>query len=191
MCCEREKVVGEAQAAAPADTRIVHGWSARSIARLPISRPADRAGVTNGTLVRGVSCVAVVLLCLVGTAFAGQNAETRRSTESIQVPTSVEREASQAQLRARDTINRYCVTCHNDRLKTANLALDTVDLTDPGSHSDLWEKVLRKLNTRAMPPLGATRPDEQTYVALTVVAGSPVRHGCASQTEPRPNGVAP
>ncbi|HVZ19544.1 MAG TPA: DUF1592 domain-containing protein [Vicinamibacterales bacterium] len=64
------------------------------------------------------------------------------------------------------TINRYCVTCHNDRLKTSGLSLQSVDLAHAASNPELWEKVQRKIEARAMPPLGARRPDEATYRAL-------------------------
>jgi hypothetical protein len=59
-------------------------------------------------------------------------------------------------------IDRYCVTCHNARLKTAGLALDGVDVTRVGDRPDVWEKVARKLRTHEMPPPGMPRPDEAT-----------------------------
>src|SRR5262245_40811679 len=50
-------------------------------------------------------------------------------------------------------INQYCVTCHNQRAKTANVMFDTMDL------SDIWEKAVRKLRGGMMPPPGARQPD--------------------------------
>ena len=44
-----------------------------------------------------------------------------------------------------DAINRYCVTCHNDRLKTSDLSLEKADVAHPALDPDLWEKVARKL----------------------------------------------
>jgi len=60
------------------------------------------------------------------------------------------------------TIDRYCVTCHNERLKTGGLALDGLDLADVRAHADTWENVVRKLRVGAMPPHGARRPDQKT-----------------------------
>ncbi len=60
-------------------------------------------------------------------------------------------------------LQRYCVTCHNQRLQTADLVLDTAGLDRIGDDAELWEKVLRKLQTQAMPPPGRPRPDEATY----------------------------
>src|SRR5438094_1409473 len=65
-----------------------------------------------------------------------------------------------------DAINRYCVTCHNDRLKTSGLSLEKADVAHPALDPDLWEKVARKLQARSMPPQNSRRPDEATYNAL-------------------------
>jgi len=64
------------------------------------------------------------------------------------------------------TINRYCVTCHNDRLKTGGLSLAGLDVEHPAAAAETWEKVIRKLRTSAMPPPNAPRPDPATYNAL-------------------------
>src|SRR5499427_4794648 len=64
------------------------------------------------------------------------------------------------------TINRYCVTCHNDRLKTAGLSLAGLAVEHPAANVETWEKVIRKLRTSAMPPPNAPRPDAATYNAL-------------------------
>jgi mono/diheme cytochrome c family protein len=62
----------------------------------------------------------------------------------------------------RALLDRYCVTCHNQRLATAGLALDTLDLARVGDRPDVWEKAVRKLHAREMPPPGAPRPDGTT-----------------------------
>ena len=73
--------------------------------------------------------------------------------------------ASPADLR--DNINKYCVTCHNSRLKTAGLTLDVLDTAHPGADAAVWEKVARKLRSGAMPPLtAARRPDHATADAM-------------------------
>ena len=65
-----------------------------------------------------------------------------------------------------ETLRRYCITCHNDRLRTGGFSLEGQDLTDVGANPALWEKVVRKLRARAMPPPGAPRSDESTYEAM-------------------------
>ena len=66
----------------------------------------------------------------------------------------------------RAIINQYCVGCHNDRAKTAGLTLATVDLQRVGEQAETWEKVVRKLRGRMMPPPGRPRPDEATYDSM-------------------------
>jgi hypothetical protein len=66
----------------------------------------------------------------------------------------------------RATLDRYCVTCHNQKLKTAGLMLDQMDLTKIPDGAPTWEKVVQKLRTGAMPPPGAARPDSATYSSL-------------------------
>src|SRR5207302_9995238 len=61
---------------------------------------------------------------------------------------------------SRVIFTQYCVSCHNDRLKTGGLTLEPIDLATVGDHADIWEKVVRKLRTGMMPPPGVRRPDE-------------------------------
>ena len=66
----------------------------------------------------------------------------------------------------REVLDKYCVTCHNQRLKTGGLALDTLDLGKVPAQAEVWEKVIRKLRSGAMPPAGMPRPDPSTYKDL-------------------------
>ena len=66
----------------------------------------------------------------------------------------------------RAVLNRYCVTCHNQRLLTAGLALDRLDLDSVVKDATVWEKVVRKLRTHSMPPAGLPRPDAAGYDAV-------------------------
>jgi cytochrome c5 len=59
----------------------------------------------------------------------------------------------------RAVLDKYCVVCHNAKLKTANLMLDQLDLAHLGAHADVGEKVVRKLRAGMMPPTGMPRPD--------------------------------
>jgi methylmalonic acid semialdehyde dehydrogenase len=62
--------------------------------------------------------------------------------------------------------NKYCVACHNERLKTANLTLDKAVAGQLSDSAETWEKVVVKLRSRAMPPSGNRRPDNATYDAV-------------------------
>ena len=64
------------------------------------------------------------------------------------------------------TIQQYCVTCHNQRLKTGGLSLDALDIAKLQANAETWENVVRKLRVGAMPPHGVRRPDQKTTDSL-------------------------
>ena len=59
-------------------------------------------------------------------------------------------------------LDTYCVTCHNQRLKTAGLTLDAADVATPHTNPDVWERVISRLQAGTMPPAGRPRPDAAT-----------------------------
>ena len=59
---------------------------------------------------------------------------------------------------AREFVTNYCVNCHNDRLKTGNLTLESADANQVFKAAQTWEKVIVKLRSRSMPPAGSRRP---------------------------------
>jgi hypothetical protein len=68
----------------------------------------------------------------------------------------------------RPVLDRYCVGCHNPRTKAGSLVLDAnaADLQHVSEHAELWEKVIWKLRSASMPPIGLPRPDKATYDAF-------------------------
>src|SRR5882672_4592324 len=87
-----------------------------------------------------------------------------------------------------EVLNKYCVSCHNSRLKTAGLMLDTLDVEHVAGHEEAWEKVATKLRTREMPPPGRPRPDIATYSAIT--AAIEAKLDAAAEANPNPGRVA-
>ncbi len=69
----------------------------------------------------------------------------------------------------RTLLTRYCFSCHNQKLKTAGLALDTLDLTNIAENSEVWEKVVWKLRGGIMPPVNRPRPDRRSRRRICVV----------------------
>ena len=59
--------------------------------------------------------------------------------------------------------DQYCVTCHNQKLRTAGLALDLLDPSHPSANAEIWEKVIGKLRSGSMPPPGMPRPAPEVY----------------------------
>ncbi len=66
----------------------------------------------------------------------------------------------------RQFLDRYCATCHNDRLKTGGLSLDQVDVSRPEAQPELWETVVRKLHTGVMPPNNVSQPPPADRLAM-------------------------
>lgn len=67
---------------------------------------------------------------------------------------------------AQATLTRYCLGCHNEKARTGGLALSSAGLNDVPGQAAIWEKVIRKLRTKTMPPAGVPRPDDASYDAL-------------------------
>ncbi len=60
-------------------------------------------------------------------------------------------------------VDRYCATCHNERLETGGFSFERLDVADVAAHPEAWEKVVRKLRAGAMPPRPRPRPDQEVY----------------------------
>jgi len=87
---------------------------------------------------------------------------------------------------ARDLVAKYCVSCHNERLKTGNLTLDTIsaDAGQVAAAAETWEKVVVKLRSRAMPPPGRQRPDAATYDAAAAWLETELDKAAAAHPDP-------
>jgi cytochrome c5 len=66
----------------------------------------------------------------------------------------------------KSVVDQYCVTCHSDRVNTANMSLENADFSEVANNAESWERVIRKLRAGVMPPAGASRPSDQEYEAL-------------------------
>src|SRR5262249_48974792 len=66
----------------------------------------------------------------------------------------------------RAMLSTYCFTCHNSRVKIGGLALDVLDLQAPEQNAQIWEKALRKLRGRLMPPPGNPQPPQKDIDAF-------------------------
>src|SRR6185436_6364666 len=119
---------------------------------------------------------AIVLVCGVG-ILAGSPATPRLS--ALQGPTSPSAAAP-----SREFLARNCVSCHNQRLRTAGLALDNADLSQIGADASTWEKVVRKLRTGSMPPVGRPRPDAAEALAFTARVEAELDRAAAATVNP-------
>jgi mono/diheme cytochrome c family protein len=92
--------------------------------------------------------------------------------------------ASAAPSPQRALVDKYCVTCHNDRLRTAGLSLAQVDTERPIASAEVWEKVIGKLRTGAMPPPGMPRPDEAAIDGLVTYLETAIDRAAAARPNP-------
>ena len=86
----------------------------------------------------------------------------------------------------RAVLDSYCVACHNDRLLTGGLSLEAaaVDAADPSRDAGVWERVIAKLRTGAMPPPGRPRPDAATYDAVAARLEADIDRAAAANPDP-------
>jgi hypothetical protein len=81
-------------------------------------------------------------------------------------------------------LQQYCVTCHSARTAAGSLSLEGLDPTRVSDHADIWEKVVRKLRTGAMPPQGVRRPDAPTLERLRVALERDLDRAVAAHPDP-------
>ncbi len=65
-----------------------------------------------------------------------------------------------------ETVQRYCVVCHNDPMMTGNVSFQGLDIERIGEHPDIAERMIRKLRAGMMPPPDAPRPGGDTLQVL-------------------------
>src|SRR5690348_2631024 len=109
---------------------------------------------------RASACLTGLFSSLTAVVLASGPAAPRQAATTAAVPASADAASYWA------VLNQYCVNCHNQRLKTGGLTLETLDLGRIPADAETWEKVVRKLRAGAMPPQGVKRPDPATYHAL-------------------------
>ena len=97
---------------------------------------------------------------------AASQAPAARSPEAQTSSTPASGTTGQTAISEQPLIQKYCVTCHNARAKTAGLSLDGANPVEAASHAELWEKVALKLRGGMMPPQGMPRPDAATLEAF-------------------------
>jgi hypothetical protein len=138
--------------------------------------------------------VALSLASPSGQAVTSESSERAAATLAAHANV-VERPAVAARLRQagravpstekpRALLDQYCVTCHNDRVKTANLSLQGLDLTQVADRAELWEKVVRKLRAGVMPPPDVPRPPLAEYEGLRDWLEAAIDRTAAAQAHP-------
>ena len=124
---------------------------------------------------RRVGIVSVIMAGVLGAGSLVAPAEAQESSTASAVA---------ADAPHRTLVNRYCLSCHNDRTRTAGFALETINGQALGDNWEAWEKVARKLRARQMPPAGGRRPDESAYTAALASLDSALDGWAAAHPNP-------
>jgi len=122
----------------------------------------------------GVLSILVCVVLLVSATMA-----VPRTAKQAQQPATASPTAAQRAL-----LDQYCVTCHNQQLKTAGLLLDTADLNDIPGGAATWEKVVMKLRSGMMPPLGRPKPDQAAVDSMVSLLETRLDKASAARPEP-------
>jgi hypothetical protein len=104
-------------------------------------------GMNNALLAAAGALMAVSASTMIGAAQGRPTAAARAAVAAVSAPDAV-------------FLKQYCLGCHNERTRIANLALDALDSAKVDGDVDVWEKVVRKLRTGMMPPEGAPKPPD-------------------------------
>ena len=92
--------------------------------------------------------------------------------------------ASESSRSVTGMVSKYCVTCHDAEVKKGGLDLDALSGKEITAHPDAWERAIRKLRARQMPPAGKDRPDERTYDAVVTELSSTLDRAFAKHPNP-------
>jgi len=81
-------------------------------------------------------------------------------------------------------VEEYCLSCHDKDHEKGGLVLETIATQEVPQHAEVWEKVVRKLRARLMPPVGKERPDEATYDTVIKSLETSLDRAAAAHPDP-------
>ena len=141
------------------------------------------------TMSKMLSAIGLVAVALIGAEYLGKTrvlAAGPSTAGGRQATTSPpQKRGSQAPAApSRTLLDQYCVTCHNEKLKTAGLMLDRVDIGNVKANAEVLEKIVRKLRSGQMPPDGRPRPDQAVVDGYAAQLEAALDHRSAADANP-------
>jgi hypothetical protein len=125
---------------------------------------------------RGASICVLFVTGWIVVALTGVQTPAAQTQPGPAIPTKL--------LAAREVLDKYCIACHNQKLRTAGLALDSFDVTKPGANAEVWERVIAKLRAGSMPPQGRPRPEAATYLSMASALEAEIDRAWAAHPNP-------
>ena len=122
--------------------------------------------------------MAAAVLAVGAVSVPGAQQERERSTPAADAP-------------YRTLVNTYCLSCHNSKVKSGGLELDAINAADLRDHADAWEKVVRKLRARQMPPPGRAASRRVDAYGRAGRAGNRARRRGRCRAQSRPHRYVP
>ncbi len=129
------------------------------------------------SLVASTSCVAAALFAALASSHL--QAAPQQAAPPAATPSAATSPASQRQF-----LDKYCVSCHSDKLKTGGLTLQSLDLAKVPENTETWEKIIQKVSVEAMPPQGMPHPDRAAREALVASLASAIDREAALHPNP-------
>lgn len=112
-------------------------------------------------------------VCVTPAIYGQQSSSSPASSNSASAP-----------LAPQALVNRYCIGCHNQKVKTAGISLQGLDPEKAGENSEVWEKVLRKVSAGQMPPAGLPHPAAPVTAAFCKTLETGLDRAAAANPNP-------
>jgi mono/diheme cytochrome c family protein len=85
---------------------------------------------------------------------------------------------------AQATVKQYCIGCHSAALKTGGIVLDPAAVNQPANNAETWERAIRQLRAKSMPPVPMPRPDAATYDRVATYLETELDRAAAARPNP-------
>ena len=105
------------------------------------------------------------------------------STGQTQTP-STQQNTQAAGAAASAAVKQYCIGCHSAALKTGGVVLDPAALSHASTDAETWERAIKQLRARSMPPVPMPRPDAATYERVASYLETELDRAAAAKPNP-------
>ena len=105
------------------------------------------------------------------------------STGQTQTP-STQQNTQAAGAAASAAVKQYCIGCHSAALKTGGVVLDPAALSHVSTDAETWERAIKQLRARSMPPVPMPRPDAATYDRVASYLETELDRAAAAKPNP-------